>query len=107
MIEVTVIGNKINIVWATTGNTYPTKSIMYNGVIQNNVYVKNYTRGDYSGFYISNGNLRFNSYYGNVIGTLNLDWAFNTTYNKETTMSQIDKEELSNISCSSEDIFRN
>lgn len=106
MIEVTVVGNKITFSWATTGNTYPYSSITYNGVVYNNIYVKNSNTSSFSGFFIGVNDLKFTSSYGNIIGFISEDWNFDATYNKETVMREITYEEKTSCTCDTEDIFR-
>jgi hypothetical protein len=87
MIEVTTSGDQITFVWLVTGNTYSTKSITYNNVVLNNIYVKNYTANTQTGFYISTGDLKFSSKDGKVVGLLRDDYSFKTEFNKLTTMT--------------------
>lgn len=106
MIEVTVVGNKITFSWATTGNTYPYSSIIYNGVLYNDIYVKNTNTSSFSGFFIGVNDLKFSSSYGNIVGFISQDWDFTAKYNIQTTMNEVTFEDKTSWSCTTEDIFR-
>lgn len=106
MIEVTVVGNKITFSWVTTGNTYPYSSITYNGVVYNDIYVKNTNTSSFSGFFIGVNDLKFTSSYGNITGFISEDWNFETIYNIQTVMREVTFEDKTSLTCQSEDIFR-